>query len=214
MYKNLKAKLDKVGVKLVAVSKTKPISAIQELYSQGHRLFGENRVQELVQKYEALPTDIEWHMIGMLQKNKVKYIAPFVSLIHSVDSLKLAAVVNKEAAKNNRSIDILLQVKVAKEDSKSGFGSQELLDALPEMIQLTHIKIRGIMGMGTFTSDEAVTRAEFQELARIKNSVQDNFFKNSPSFNILSMGMSGDYKIAVDEGSNMVRIGSLLFGNR
>jgi len=214
MYNNLKAKLDKAGVELVAVSKTKPSSAIQELHDKGHRHFGENRVQELVQKHESLPKDIQWHMIGMLQKNKVKYIAHFVTLIHSIDSLKLAQVVNKEAMKNNRTIDILLQVKVAKEETKSGFDQITLLAALPDILELSNLRIRGIMGMGTFTNDAVVTRSEFVELAQIKKNVQQSFFSESPSFDILSMGMSGDYNIAVEEGSTMVRIGSLLFGSR
>lgn len=212
-YKELKAFLDTEGVTLVAVSKTKPISSIQELYNQGHRVFGENRVQELVEKYNELAKDIQWHMIGTLQKNKVKYIAPFVSMIHSVDSLDLAKTVNKYALKSDRQIDVLLQVKIAKETSKFGFDWEELRASIGPLSELQSIRIRGLMGMGTFTADEQTTRDEFQYLKRCFEEFK-NQHSHKNSFDTLSMGMSGDYKLAVEEGSTMVRIGSLLFGGR
>ena len=212
-YKELKAFLDTEGVTLVAVSKTKPISSIQELYNQGHRVFGENRVQELVEKYNELAKDIQWHMIGTLQKNKVKYIAPFVSMIHSVDSLDLAKTVNKYALKSDRQIDVLLQVKIAKETSKFGFDWEELRASIGPLSELQSIRIRGLMGMGTFTADEQTTRDEFQYLKRCFEEFKNQHSHNN-SFDTLSMGMSGDYKLAVEEGSTMVRIGSLLFGGR
>ncbi|NNE15992.1 MAG: YggS family pyridoxal phosphate-dependent enzyme, partial [Saprospiraceae bacterium] len=201
-------------VKLVAVSKTKPTSDILNLYNQGQLIFGENRVQELVQKYEALPKDISWHMIGHLQKNKVKYIAPFVDLIHSVDNLKLANKIDQEADKNNRRISILLQIKIATEDSKTGYAFDELLEVIPELLALKNIDIHGVMGMGTFTNDEAITRSEFKRLIRYFTKLRNLHFKEDSKFSEISMGMSGDYKIAIEEGSTMVRIGSLLFGAR
>lgn len=212
-YIQLKEFLDSKAVTLVAVSKTKPISRIQELYDKGQRDFGENRVQELVDKCQALPDDIGWHMIGTLQKNKVKYIAPFVSMIHSVDSLDLAKTVNKYALKSDRQIDVLLQVKIAKETSKFGFDWEELRASIGPLSELQSIRIRGLMGMGTFTSDEQTTRSEFQYLKRCFEEFK-NQHSHKNSFDTLSMGMSGDYKLAVEEGSTMVRIGSLLFGGR
>jgi len=198
------------NVTLIAVSKTKPISLIQEAYETGQRDFGENKVQELVEKHEALPNDIRWHMIGHLQRNKVKYIAPFVHLIHGVDSLRLLKEINKQGAKINRCIPILLQVHISQEDTKFGFDSNELKEAIIECEVLEWIKPCGLMGMATFTSDSDQVRREFQGLKRLFDDHQSNFGKNPT----LSMGMSGDYQIALDQGSTMIRIGSSLFGSR
>jgi hypothetical protein len=203
-------------VKLIAVSKTHPVEAIMEAYNAGHRLFGENKVQELVSKYEQMPKDIEWHLIGHLQTNKVKYIAPFVSLIHSVDSLKLLKTINKEAAKNNRVIDCLLQVHIAQEETKFGLSTQELHDILksPELDQLNNIRICGLMGMATFTDNIQQVRNEFRNLKNIFDEVKNAYFQMESFFKEISMGMSGDYRIAIEEGSTMVRIGSNIFGHR
>ena len=198
------------NVTLVAVSKTKPISLIQEAYETGQRDFGENKVQELVEKHETLPNDIRWHMIGHLQRNKVKYIAPFVHLIHGVDSLRLLKEINKQGAKINRCIPILLQVHISQEVTKFGFDSNELKEAIIECEVLEWIKPCGLMGMATFTSDWDQVRHEFQELKRLFDKHQSNFGENPT----LSMGMSGDYQIAIDQGSTMIRIGSSLFGSR
>ncbi len=214
MYTELKNYLSSRQVELVAVSKTKPTSDITELYDQGQRIFGENRVQELVSKHEELPKDIQWHMIGSLQKNKVKYIAPFISLIHSVGSLDLAKTINKEAQKNDRSIDVLLQIKIAQEETKAGYSFENLTSELEELIALEHVDIRGVMGMGTFTSDEEVTIMEFGYLKECFHKLKDKHFSTKKNFTEISMGMSGDYKLAVEAGSTMVRIGSLLFGAR
>ena len=216
-YHQVQATLSAHKVSLVAVSKTKPASDIQEAYDAGHRDFGENYVQELVDKYEALPKDIHWHFIGHLQSNKVKYIAPFVYLIHGVDSEKLLLEINKQGAKNNRTIDCLLQVYIAKEETKFGLDENEL-KAIHDKIRSTpdlfsHICIKGLMGMASNTTDQAVIKAEFQSL----RSLYDQYAIHSGDnwqFNTLSMGMSSDYKLAVATGSNMVRIGSLLFGER
>jgi pyridoxal phosphate enzyme (YggS family) len=201
-------------VTLIAVSKTKPVEVIQEAYATGHRVFGENRVQELVPKYEALPKDIVWHLIGHLQSNKVKYIAPFVAMIHSVDSFKLAEEINKQAAKNNRTIDILLQVFIAQEETKFGLSPEELIALLqsPEFQQLQHIRVRGLMGMATNTDNKEQVRAEFRQLKQLADEVKAKF--NLPHFDTVSMGMSGDFPLAVEAGSTMVRVGSLLFGER
>ncbi len=204
------------GVTLVAVSKTKPIQAIQQMYDQGQRVFGENRVQELEEKYLALPKDIQWHLIGHLQKNKVKYIAPFVSMIHSVDSLELLEIINKEAVKADRIISVLLQYYIAKEDTKFGLSEAEgfaLLDQLKEK-PLTNIKICGVMGMASFSDDKALVRSEFQNLKNIFNQLKNKYFATDDAFKEVSMGMSGDYELAIEEGSTMVRIGSALFGSR
>lgn len=202
--------------KLVAVSKTKPISQLKEMYEVGQRIFGENRVQELVEKQEALPKDIQWHFIGHLQSKKVKYIAPFVSLIHSIDSWKLLAEVNKQAAKNERVIDILLQFHIADESSKFGLDLEKAKSILTDdnFSTLNNVRIVGVMGMATFTSDNQQVRKEFQNLKAIFKVLKNDFFTNIDSFSEISMGMSGDYKIACEEGSTMVRIGSLLFGKR
>ena len=198
------------NVTLIAVSKTKPISLIQEAYATGQRDFGENKVQELVEKQEVLPDDIRWHMIGHLQRNKVKYIAPFVHLIHGVDSLRLLKEINKQGAKINRCIPVLLQVHISQETTKFGFDSNELKEAINECKVLDWIKPCGLMGMATFTSDLDQVRREFQGLKDLFDEYQSNFGENPT----LSMGMSGDYKVAIDQGSTMIRIGSSLFGSR
>ncbi len=214
-YDKLRDYLDPNGVKLVAVSKTKPIAELNKLYDKGQRIFGENRVPELVDKWETMPKDIEWHMIGTLQKNKVKYIAPFISLIHSVDSLRLAKIIDKEALKSKRIIDVLLQVKIASEESKMGYVFNTLERDIAKIKSLPNINIRGVMGMGTFTDDTQVTTYEFSKLRKFYRILkEDHFDSPSSSFTEISMGMSGDYALAVENGSTMVRIGSLLFGSR
>lgn len=203
------------NVKLIAVSKTKPVETILEAYQSGHKIFGENKVQELVDKYEKLPKDIEWHMIGHMQSNKVKYIAPFVKLIHGVDSFKLLKIINKEGEKNNRVIDCLLQFHIAKEETKFGLDLVEVQDFMEseKLKGFKNINVVGVMGMATFTENEDQIRSEFKELVYIFNQLKSNYFSEE-SFKEISMGMSGDYKIAIEEGATMVRIGSLLFGAR
>ncbi|KPK84321.1 MAG: alanine racemase [Bacteroides sp. SM23_62_1] len=203
-------------VKVVAVSKTKSPEEILEAYHTGHRIFGENRVQELVQKAEILPPDIEWHMVGHLQTNKVKYIVPFVSLIHSVDSMKLLTTINKEAEKNGRIQDCLLQIHIAMEETKFGLSEQELKDILnsPQFAEQKNIRICGLMGMATFTDDEKVIRNEFKYLAKVFHQTKSHYFIQHNYFSVLSMGMSGDYSIAIEEGSTMIRIGTIIFGER
>lgn len=215
-FQNILKDLTAYNTNLVAVSKTKPQSAILELYEEGQRVFGENRVQELVDKQDALPKDIQWHMIGHLQTNKVKYIAPFVHLIHSVDSPKILKEINKQAVKNDRTIDCLIQFHIAEEDSKYGFDLDEAMTFLksPEFQGLQNVRIVGVMGMATFTEDENQVRNEFRSLKEIFDLIKKAFFEEVDSFKEISMGMSGDYKIAMEEGSTMVRIGSLLFGAR
>jgi pyridoxal phosphate enzyme (YggS family) len=212
----LKEVLDNIPehVTLVAVSKTKPNEAILEAYEAGQRVFGENRVQELMHKHEELPEDIEWHMIGHLQRNKVKFIAPFVSLIHGVDSMRLLQEINKQAKKNNRIQDVLLQFHIAEEATKFGFDLDEFnaMKESKEYWDLTNIKIRGVMGMATFTSDSRQVREEFSFLKRIFDELKEKHF--SDEFDIISMGMSGDYEIAIQQGSNMIRVGSSIFGSR
>jgi len=195
-------------VTLVAVSKTKPNTDILETYQAGHRIFGENKVQELAQKAEELPKDIAWHMIGHLQTNKVKFIAPFVSLIHGVDSLKLLKEINKRAEQNNRIIDCLLQVHIATESSKFGFGIEEVESALNQAKEFKNIKIVGLMGMATFTDDTQQVSQEFKSLKTIFDKVKNDHITT------LSMGMSGDYKLAIEQGSTMIRVGSAIFGHR
>lgn len=197
---------------LVAISKTKPTSDILEAYKAGQRIFGENKIQEMTAKWEALPKDIQWHMVGNVQRNKVKYMAPYVDLIHTVDSLKLLKEINKEARKNQRSISCLLQIKIAEEDSKSGISAEQAKEILnsEEISKMQNVKVVGLMGMATFTEDMEQVRREFQAL----NSVFKEFKNTYPQLKILSMGMSGDYKIALNCGSNMVRIGSAIFGGR
>ena len=201
------------GVELVAVSKFHPVEAIEEAYAAGQRLFGESRVQELTAKYEQLPKDIEWQMIGHLQTNKVRAIAPFVSLIQSVGSQRLLECINREAERCDRVIDCLLEVHVTAEDSKSGWDVAELREYLNSgaIAELKNIRIRGVMGMATFTDDEAVVRADFERIAAVKREFEEYF---DSSFNILSMGMSDDYPIAIEYGSTMVRVGSYIFGAR
>lgn len=215
-YKSLIEKLDRENVKLVAVSKTKPDEDIRILYDLGQRIFGENKVQELTSKHEVLPKDIDWHMIGHLQRNKVKYIAPFVSLIHGIDSFKLLNEVNKQAIKNNRVINCLLQMHIADEETKFGFSTNELFDLLKsdEFKNLENIKIIGLMGMATNTTDKDKVKREFSKLKQIFDEVKQMYFSDEPAFSVLSMGMSGDYNLAIESGSTMVRIGSLLFGSR
>lgn len=201
---------------LVAVSKTHPPEMILELYREGQRIFGENRIQELVEKQEVLPQDIEWHMIGHVQTNKVKYIAPFVAMIHAVDSLKLLREINKQAKNVDRTIKCLLQFKIAEEDTKFGLSleeGRELLQA-PAFREMENVQICGVMGMATFTDDQQQVRREFGQLKRIFDSLKQDFFQDKPYFKELSMGMSGDYELALEAGSTMVRIGSLLFGPR
>jgi pyridoxal phosphate enzyme (YggS family) len=203
------------GVKLVAVSKFKPKELLLEAYEIGFLAFGENYVQELVDKYEALPKDIEWHFIGHLQTNKVKYIAPFVSLIHSVDSFKLLKEIDKQAAKNERVIECLIQIYIAKEDSKTGMDTDEYLQMIEseEFKSLRNIKVKGLMGMSTFTQNMALVREEFRSLKQLFEKTKiiqtENF-----ALEQISMGMSGDWQLAVEEGSTMVRVGSSIFGSR
>ncbi|MDC3029915.1 YggS family pyridoxal phosphate-dependent enzyme [Flavobacteriales bacterium] len=195
-------------IQLVAVSKTKPTDFILEAYQAGHRIFGENKVQELVEKSTILPDDIQWHMIGHLQSNKVKYIAPFVSLIHSVDSKKLLIEINKRAKQHDRVIHCLLQIHISQESSKFGLSQDEAIELLE--MKLTNVSIDGLMGMATFTDDKQQIRSEFKSLKNTFEKAKSNFHKLS----VLSMGMSGDYDIAIQEGSNMIRIGSSIFGTR
>lgn len=199
------------NVTLVAVSKTKPVADLQEAYDAGIRDFGENKIQEMCDKHLVLPQDIRWHMIGHVQTNKVKYMAPFVHLIHGVDSLKLLKEINKEAAKNNRIIDVLLQVFIADEETKFGLDQTELAAILSQEVQLLpNVNVVGLMGMATFTDDENKIRAEFKSLKQLF----DLYAPNHPEMKIISMGMSGDYEMAIQEGSTMVRIGSSIFGHR
>jgi pyridoxal phosphate enzyme (YggS family) len=204
------------NVQLVAVSKTKPNEDIIEAYNEGQRVFGENKVQELTTKYEELPKDIQWHMIGHLQRNKVKYIAPFVSMIHAVDSLRLLKEINKQAKKNERVINCLLQFHIAEESTKFGLDLSEAKELLSsdEFKAMDSITICGVMGMATFTDDEDQVRREFRELKKSFNVLKESFFKGNDPFKEISMGMSGDYKSAIEEGSTMVRIGSTIFGAR
>lgn len=214
-YKLILAELASSGASLVAVSKTKPASDISEMYALGQRDFGENYVQELVAKQALLPDDIRWHFIGHLQSNKVKQIVPFVYLIHGVDSVRLLKEIDKAAAKAGRVVQVLLQVHIAREETKFGFSAGELNELLsdPQLPALQHIVVRGLMGMASFTEDEEKVRQEFRQLKTLFNSCQA---ASLPNFrcDLLSMGMSADYRMALEEGSNMVRIGSLLFGSR
>ena len=210
----IKSKLPQ-NVTLVAVSKTKPLSDLLEAYDTGQRIFGENKIQEMASKYDEMPKDIEWHMIGHIQRNKVKYMAPFVSLIHGVDSLRLLAEINKQALKNNRIIDCLLQVKIASEESKFGLSENEVLNLLDseEIKTFQNIKIVGLMGMATFTNNQEQLQKEFEML----KSMFDNLTHlKSTNYNLktLSMGMSDDYPIAIKNGSTMIRVGSSIFGKR
>lgn len=202
-------------VTLCAVSKTKPAEAIMELYNHGQRVFGENKVQELCEKYEVLPKDIEWHQIGHLQTNKVKYMAPFVSMIHAVDSFKLLQEINKQAAKHKRVIDCLLQFHIAQEDTKFGMDRNEVRDLITSLQTnpLPNIRLRGVMGMASFVDDEVQIRNEFKTLKTHFDWLKSEHFQQA-EFDQISMGMSGDYPIAIEEGSTLVRLGSILFGTR
>ncbi len=213
---SLKKETDIIKVTLIAVSKTKTVQDIEEAYKAGQRLFGENTVQELVDKHEHLPKDIQWHLIGHLQTNKVKYITPFISMIQSVDSLKLLSEIDKQAQKSNRVIDCLLQVYIADEETKYGLGFDEAIELLrsEEYTNLNHIRIRGLMGIATNTDSEKQIKDEFYELKTFFDGVKQSYFRKDPTFDTLSMGMSSDYKIAIEQGSNMVRLGSTIFGQR
>ena len=210
---NLRSIIDNIPkkVSLVAVSKTKPVELIKNAYDCGQRDFGENKVQELVNKFEKLPKDIKWHMIGHLQRNKVKYIAPFVYLIHSVDSVRLLNEINKQAKKNNKTISVLLQIDISDDNTKFGFSFNEIDTLLNSdlMNELNNVKIEGLMGMASFTLNEETIKNQFTSLKNLYHS-----YKKKLNFKILSMGMSGDYKIAIECGSNLIRLGSSIFGNR
>jgi len=203
-------------VTLVAVSKTRPAGEIMEAYNSGQRMFGENRVQELLAKRDLLPSDIEWHLIGHLQTNKAKYVVPFVNMIESVDSLKLLKTINSEAGKISRRIRCLLQIHIASEETKFGFTPEELISVLDkgETADLQYVKICGLMGMATFTSDTVKVRNEFRYLSDCFNMIKKRYFADDPLFRDISMGMSGDYALAIEEGSTMVRLGSIIFGER
>ncbi len=215
-YKQLIDELKPYGAKLIAVSKTKPAADILTLYQEGQRAFGENKAQELIAKYEALPKDIEWHLIGHLQTNKVKHIAPFIAMIHSVDSLKLLQEINKQAAKLNRTIDCLLQIFIATEKTKFGLSEEELYELLSsaEFTGMDNIRICGFMGMATNTEDESRIEREFIFLKTLFIQVKEKHFYDKDSFRDLSIGMSSDYKIALKHGATMIRIGSTIFGER
>ena len=202
--------------KLIAVTKTHPAAVVMEAYDAGHKIFGENKVQELTTKYDALPKDIEWHLIGHLQSNKVKYVAPFVSLIHAVDSVKLAQEINRQGQKVNRVLSCLLQIHIAKEDTKFGFSEEELLSTLKarQFDNLPFVKIVGLMGMASFTDNQNQVRDEFRSLRLLFQKIKAMPLPDNMVMEELSMGMSGDYKIAIEEGSSMVRVGSAIFGNR
>jgi len=209
---------DRYHARLVAVSKTKPAEDILALYQAGQKIFGENYVQELVQKQASLPEDIQWHFIGHLQRNKVKYIAPFVGMIHAVDSPDLLREISKQGKKINRIIDILLQVHIAREETKFGLNERELISLLEEISlhpdDFGHIRLRGLMGMATHTTDDETIHEEFRFLKRLFDRVKEEYITAPAYFTELSMGMSGDYSIALEEGSTLIRIGSLLFGTR
>ena len=203
-------------VKIVAVSKFHPSQMIREAYDDGQRIFGESRVQELQEKHPALPADIEWHFIGGLQRNKVKFIAPFVSLIHSLDSERLMLEIEKQGAANNRKIACLLQIHIAEEDTKSGFSIDECRDFLAEgkWRTCTHVQLAGVMGMATYTDDAEQVRREFRQLKGFFDEMKSQYFSDDENFKEISMGMSGDYPIAIEEGSTMIRVGTLIFGER
>jgi len=200
------------NVTLVAVSKTKSVGEIMEAYHAGQRIFGENKIQEMVEKYEEMPKDIHWHMIGHVQRNKVKYMAPFVSMIHGVENFRTLKEINKQAKKHDRTIACLLQIKIATEDSKFGMSTQEASDILAssEFSELKHIKVVGVMGMATFTDDQEQIKKEFNQLKSSSNQLRTTH----PELEVISMGMSGDYPLAIACGSNMVRVGSSIFGDR
>lgn len=215
-YLKIKHKLDSKNIKLVAVSKKQPLERIKYLYDSGHKILGENQAQAIREKHKDLPADIEWHFIGHLQTNKVKYLVPFVSLIHSVDSKKLLKEINKEALKNHKTIDCLLQIHIAQEETKYGFNEEEVKNELDsgEYKSLSNVKICGLMGMATFTDDNNQIRNEFQGLKRLFDELKQAYFRSDSTFKELSIGMSDDYEIAIDEGSTIVRIGTIIFGPR
>ena len=204
------------GVKLVAVSKTHPVEMLQEAYDAGQRIFGENKVQEMTAKSQVLPTDIEWHFIGHVQSNKIKLMAPYVSVIQGVDTYDKLAEIDRQATRFNRHITCLLQLHIAQEETKFGFSPDECTAMLDEgkWKELKNITIGGVMGMASNTDDEAQVRGEFRRLKQLFDTYKEKYFHNSPDFNTISAGMSGDYKLAIQEGSNMVRIGSSIFGER
>ncbi len=215
---NYKKMLDAIpsNLKIVAIGKTKSPDEILSLYDCGQRIFGETRVQELLPKYEKLPKDIKWHMVGHLQRNKVKYIAPFIDMIQSVDSLKLLNVINKEGLKNERVINCLFQIHIAEEETKFGMTMDEVLRIMEsdEFRQMKNISVKGVMAMATFTDNEKQIRKEFKALKTIFEKVKEKYFRSDDVFSEISMGMSSDYEIAIEEGSTMVRIGTALFGER
>jgi pyridoxal phosphate enzyme (YggS family) len=204
------------SVSIIAVSKRKSVEDILEAYEAGQRIFGENRVQELSEKHPQLPDDIEWHMVGHLQTNKVKYIAGFVHMVQSIDSLKLLLSLEREAKKADRIISCLLQIHIAREETKFGFTREEVLEIAtsPEVQSLNNVRITGVMGMATFTEDEEQVRSEFRHLSETYNDLKENCFSMRPDFKEISMGMSGDFQIAIEEGSTMVRLGTIIFGER
>lgn len=204
------------SVTLVAVSKTKPIAYLQEAYDAGQRIFGENKVQEMTQKWEEMPKDIQWHMIGHLQTNKVKYMSPYVSLVHSVDSFKLLKEINKQAVKNNRIINCLLQIHIAEEETKFGLNESELFELVnsSDFQKLKNINVCGLMGMATFTDNQEQLIREFSSLKQLFDTFKNKYNSETIKAEILSMGMSGDYQLAISQGSNMVRVGSSIFGTR
>ncbi len=215
-YRTILAATEAANATLVAVSKTKPAAAIMELYELGHRHFGENYVQELVDKQAQLPKDIHWHYIGHLQRNKVKQIAPFVHLIHGVDSLRLLREIDKRGMEVGRIVDVLLQVHVAQEDSKHGFTPEELLKEFEgtEIHRQAWARLSGIMGMATYTDDTAILTPEFEKLKKTYDTIQQTYFDRRPEWHTLSMGMSGDYPLALKHGSTLIRVGSSIFGSR
>ena len=213
--KRIKGELPE-NVVLVAVSKTKPIEDLKIAFDTGQRIFGENKVQEMVSKSELLSKEIQWHFIGHLQRNKVKFLAPFVSLIHGVESIRLLKEINKQAAKNKRIIEVLLQFYIADEESKFGLSLEEAIAILAsdDYKELQNICVRGVMGMATYSSDQEKIRNEFKALHHIHKTLKNQFFSGEENFDVISMGMSGDFQLAIEEGSNMVRIGSTIFGSR
>ena len=215
-YKEVLGQLKEYNTKLVLVSKTKPVKQIQTFYDLGQRDFGENRIQELVSKYEELPKDIKWHQIGHVQKNKVKYIAPFINLIHAVDSLKILKEINKRAKNNQRTIDVLLQIKIAKEETKFGLTHNQCIEIITDIDvqEMKNLRIVGLMGMSTFTDNMDQVRSEFKGLKHFFDILKTKYYSDKNYFSELSMGMSGDYQIAIEEGATMVRIGSLIMGGR
>ncbi len=215
---NLRSLADDIpeNVTIIAVSKRKSVEDILEAYEAGQRIFGENRVQELTEKHPQLPDDIQWHMVGHLQTNKVKYLAGFVDMVHSIDSLKLLLSLEKEAQKAGRNISCLLQMHIAREETKFGFTREEVFETVgsPEVQSLKNVRIRGVMGMATFSDDLEQVRSEFRYLKEVFGDLKEKYFTENPEFSEISMGMSGDYQLALEEGSTMVRLGTIIFGAR